>query len=340
MFRRRGFTLIELLVVIAIIAVLIALLLPAVQAAREAARRSQCKNNLKQIGLAMHNYHGTHGTLPPGMVFSGYAAGGNLADGQTYNQNHTGWMMVLPFLELGNLYEQWDPNYSSNTAHQSANTLPTIGTTAQIEANQAVGSTLVKVLICPSAEGVTKLTYSGSASHHHLNNAAPSCYMLAGGRMGESFGTWSRFSRSTLTLPDGRTVEYQGMFGNNKSARFADVDDGLTNSIMVGESSLQKIAVHIPVWGQGDAGGIYGLVVPNADPAHQNNCLWRMNSDRAECGLGPSTGPYIGTFSSDHEGGAHFLLGDGSARFISESIDWNLFCLLNFIHDGEVVGEF
>lgn len=101
--KRRGFTLIELLVVIAIIAILIALLLPAVQMAREAARRTQCRNNLKQLGLALHNYHDTHTTFPPGLI----AANDNFRDGM-----HSGLAMLLPQLEQSAVYNQLDFNVS------------------------------------------------------------------------------------------------------------------------------------------------------------------------------------------------------------------------------------
>src|SRR6187402_2949823 len=97
---RLGFTLIELLVVIAIIAILIALLLPAVQQAREAARRTECKNHLKQAGLALHNYHDVFKQFPPGMVFTGDISAANAtADGQTYTLNHTAWMMLMPYID-------------------------------------------------------------------------------------------------------------------------------------------------------------------------------------------------------------------------------------------------
>src|SRR5688572_18580233 len=112
--RSAGFTLIELLVVIAIIAVLIALLLPAVQQAREAARRTQCKNNLKQIGLALHNYHDNYQLFPAAIIFPAYKSSANCtADGQRFNLNTTGWTMLLPFIDQAPLYNQYNSSMAS-----------------------------------------------------------------------------------------------------------------------------------------------------------------------------------------------------------------------------------
>jgi len=117
--RRKGFTLIELLVVIAIIAILIALLLPAVQQAREAARRSTCKNNLKQIGLAMHNYHSTHSLFPPGAIAPGASCDAVTGPAPGRILNHTAYQMILPYLEQTALYNSYNfslPSGKSNYA--------------------------------------------------------------------------------------------------------------------------------------------------------------------------------------------------------------------------------
>ncbi|MBX7106620.1 MAG: DUF1559 domain-containing protein, partial [Gemmataceae bacterium] len=145
---RRGFTLIELLVVIAIIAVLIALLLPAVQAAREAARRIQCVNNLKQIGLALHNYHATHGAFPSGRINTYLAGNGHCWS--AYSQ-------LLPAMEMQNLFNAMnfvmnpDPDYTSSSA----------------VVNMTAAVTVVSTLICPSDGGPTSVVVGGGAYAGH-----------------------------------------------------------------------------------------------------------------------------------------------------------------------------
>jgi len=164
--KRRAFTLIELLVVIAIIAILIALLLPAVQQAREAARRTQCRNHLKQIGLALHNYHDTHLTFPASVYSSGRSPSGGLVT------NVTGWIMLLPFLDQAPLYNQFDFNHATGTYDGGGNcpdsslfpvsggtpTKSLAGTDAGITANVALGSTIIPVFFCPSDPGTQKST--------------------------------------------------------------------------------------------------------------------------------------------------------------------------------------
>ncbi|WP_194242800.1 DUF1559 family PulG-like putative transporter [Gimesia benthica] len=144
----RGFTLIELLVVIAIIAILIALLLPAVQQAREAARRSTCKNNLKQIGLALHNYHDTHQLFPYATANPGNCIP---ADPNATITNHTGWLYLLPFMDQANLYNQFNFSAATGQHNKTSNTLA--GGSSITTGNAQLGTNVIPILLCPSDDG-------------------------------------------------------------------------------------------------------------------------------------------------------------------------------------------
>ncbi|MGQ0636637.1 MAG: DUF1559 domain-containing protein [Planctomycetaceae bacterium] len=339
--RPAGFTLIELLVVIAIIAVLIALLLPAVQQAREAARRTQCKNNLKQIGLAMHNYHDVSGQFPPGLIFAGMISDAiGAADGQNSVLNHTAWTMLLPYIEQMALYNSFDFRNASNHAHNTVCTLPIVGNYAL---NRPPTQTLLPVLICPSATEVAKLTYLDPAGDplYYMDQAAPSCYMLSCPTLGEGYSTWNNYGSATTPLPNGKSVLLQGVFGNNGSARIRDITDGTTNSLLVGESTLRKVfSIYNPVWGQGKHLGVYGGVIPDATPNSLVNCLFEINKNPERCGLAGYTRPWGRVWSSEHVGGAQFVLSDGSARFISQNVDYITLCYLSYIKDSQVFGDY
>jgi len=332
--KRLGFTLIELLVVIAIIAVLVAILLPAVQQAREAARASQCRNNLKQVGVATHNYHETFGQFPPGQLFSGSPA--SPTDGQTYSLNHTGWMLLLPHLDQAGLYNKWDSNIASGPAQRAMTGMPVRGNPAL---NNAVTQQKLPVLNCPSDPLIGPPPAVASGEYAHDKGEASS-YVFGAGYHGEEYqGYWTYLS-STVVLPNGKTVNRIGMFGTNRSARIDEIKDGASNSIAVGEITTDKSSTsYRPLWGQGRHVGVFGRVIPDPTPAHVNNCRYRINA-AFNCDTTNDGKPYAWVFSSVHEGGANFTLGDGSVRFIGENIDWITFVSLNFIRDGLPVGEF
>lgn len=196
---RRGFTLVELLVVIAIIGVLIALLLPAVQQAREAARRTQCINNLKQVGLAVHNFHDTYGELPPSRV----------------QYEYLGWSaLILPFMEQTNLYDQIDmkKKYKDQTT--------------------VVQQTGISGYVCPSRHKSGDLTKVVQAIN--VNNGAAWDYASVSGPSGDnSIIRQLRKEKGMLVVADGNKDKYRSQ------TDFASVTDGLTNTIMVGERHVQ-----------------------------------------------------------------------------------------------------
>jgi len=206
--RRSGFTLIELLVVIAIIAILIALLLPAVQAAREAARRSNCKNNLKQMGLALHNYHDTYLSFPAGYIYRN----GN-------GQPNYGWAVaILPQLELGNLYDQLDPGRVPLRDRYVS------GASA---ADQALLQTEISAYLCPSDPHPGLATSVNFGSNDHFD-VGYSSYVGAAG--------WS----NTPDYPV-RDLDAGGMLWGNSYLKMRDVTDGLTNTQVVGERDFSSL---------------------------------------------------------------------------------------------------
>jgi len=294
---RRGFTLIELLVVIAIIAALIALLLPAVQQAREAARRTQCKNNLKQIGLAMHNYHDTFGTFPPGFIRDGVA-------------NSEGWswhVSILPQLEQAALYDLLGVNrYRLRDVLGGAN--PALATVAQ---RTAALQTRIPAYVCPSDpnEGIAHADrhFNGGLGHNAggLSNFRPG--------IANYVGNWG-------TRPAPQNTNSRDPFGvlyYNSRVTIAHLTDGTSNTALVGERE-SKIG-RAGVWvgnrnpnGAGSRGYLVNVahstpVINAADPPF----AWNENDGAGE------------GYSSQHEGGAQFLLADGSVRFVSENISHN-----------------
>ncbi|WP_298860975.1 DUF1559 domain-containing protein [uncultured Gimesia sp.] len=204
---RRGFTLIELLVVIAIIAILIALLLPAVQQAREAARRSTCKNNLKQIGLALHNYHETHSILPPGWIGVEPGVGANVEFGSGWGWN----TMVLPYLDQSNLYNKIDFSLDINNVNQTS----------------GIVNVILPSTRCPSdpAPNTFELAEEGNPGNI-LAELAVANYIGV-------FG--SDELDSCETVPAGSSCKSTGLFYQNSNTRFRDITDGLSQTLFVGE---------------------------------------------------------------------------------------------------------
>ena len=341
--KRRAFTLIELLVVIAIIAILIALLLPAVQQAREAARRSTCKNNLKQIGIALHNYHDNYKQFPPALINSGDPTGAPGGGWQwNFNLNHTGWTMLLPFLDQAPLYDQFNPNEPSSPV--ARNGLP-LGGSGNWQSNIPVTSTLLSVLLCPSDPAPVLDTTTSAA--YHSQDAAPASYLFCGGRMAESSNQlWSKYHQSLAWAPNGVRYRWRAAFGHNGAAGLRDIKDGASNTLVVGEATMRKGSIRYqPTWGQGRHVGVFGRAITEQNPNHNNHSFYCLNCNMNDRADGAWTGanhdkPYAWVFSSQHPGGAHFLKGDGSVDFIGEEIDTSIWGFINAIADGNPTGQY
>lgn len=301
----KGFTLIELLVVIAIIAILIALLLPAVQQAREAARRSTCKNNMKQIGLALHNYHDSHRVFPPGDINGGGYDSDWLTPLGEESRNHTAYMMILPFLDQAAIYNEI--NFSMATGPAVDNSGSPLGGGV----TQAAVQRLITAFLCPSdPHSPGPYTHSSNTAYASTNAYRTSYSVVYG-----SYGIGVPHSQESNTT--------KAAFGHNGAARIRDIQDGTSNTLLMMETPLQKDSdIRGPFWSNYVT---TGYVIPKD---------YRINY------IPSGTKVQWGSPGSEHVGGCHALLGDGAVRFISENIDHNTLRKLVTILNGEVVGEF
>jgi len=298
--RGRGFTLIELLVVIAIIAVLIALLLPAVQQAREAARRTQCKNNLKQLGLALHSYHETLSRIPAGLI----------------HQNEWGWgTMILPYLDQAPLYNV----LGSTTGKSYPGGTTAVGFSAHMESFTPPNalSSLLTVYRCPSDSGpaIVNLTdFYGSGTEPYGKSNYPAVQ-----------GTDS-------TNPVDGAFPWYDLSGNAPASRnFRDFTDGLSNTFLIGERQSPLIVNGLYTGGDSIWCGVVDFGDDNAGVC---NSTYPINLRTT------STNTQTLAFGSLHTGGSHFLMGDGAVRFVSENISRITYANLASINDGQVIGEY
>jgi prepilin-type N-terminal cleavage/methylation domain-containing protein/prepilin-type processing-associated H-X9-DG protein len=318
--QRRAFTLIELLVVIAIIAILIGLLLPAVQKVREAAARMKCSNNLKQLGIALHAYHDVYNKLPPGAENTVYPKPN--PPGNTTTFQGTTWLVyILPYVEQGPLYSQYNFGVAYNNA-----------------ANLTVGTVKVATYLCPSGD-ITTSGNGGEAANgvpcattHYFGIMGPNArttdpFTLTNGGITYSYRVGGATANNAYAC-NGMLQQYQDNSGSITSGfivKLTSVTDGLSNTLMVGERSVTPPGGlnDYRAWVRGNNGGS-GATKNVAYPINSTNYNGSNNFNDI-------------SFGSPHTNGANFLLGDGSVRFINQSIDLIVYQMSSTMKDGEVV---
>ena len=306
--KRRGFTLIELLVVIAIIAVLIALLLPAVQQAREAARRSQCKNNLKQIGLAQHNYHDTSKMFAPSTVNPGSNLSSSFVPaGQI--RNHTGYLYLLPHMDQGPLFKKID--FKSATG--KADWLAVGGGADQV----ILQNTRVDAFVCPS-----EVTYDTPHTY-----ATQNMYTITAGQR-VSYGfvhETTEYDGNAGRIWTANLNASRSANGINASASTAHIKDGTSNTFLLIETPFRK---------QNSAYGPFlaaythtHFIIPTT---YGINKPWTP----------PNPLPYAWGAGSQHTGGCHAVMADGAVRFLNQTLSSTVVAALVSISQKDLVAEF
>jgi prepilin-type N-terminal cleavage/methylation domain-containing protein len=342
MARRRGFTLIELLVVIAIIAVLIALLLPAVQQAREAARRAQCKSNLKQLGIALHNYESSLMTFPPSLVPGGTQ--------YRYSAGNWGVLAFLnPYLEQTAIY---------NLMNLNAPTYNPVSPFDILDPNNKIAAgTIIPLFLCPSDKG------QSVSSGYGVSALAPTNYVA---NMGTGLKVTPAGNRH------GSPYDADGVFYADSRTRIADITDGTSNTAAMSESTLgegaESASGPTPPADRRKVYAWLSVTDSMSDAACASPTLWNLQRRRGfawysgeircasynhyyipnavqwDC---VSNAPSLGFTAigwraarSNHVGGVHLLLADGAVRFVSENIDQVVWRSLSTRSGNEIIGEF
>jgi prepilin-type N-terminal cleavage/methylation domain-containing protein/prepilin-type processing-associated H-X9-DG protein len=358
---RRAFTLIELLVVIAIIAILIGLLLPAVQKVRDAAARMQCSNNLKQIGLGLHNHHDSKGTLPPG----------GMQTGRNGAPCFTNWAIeTLPYIEQDALYKQYDQRVSNEHPNNVFVTQSRVKT-YECPSDGLIGR-LERPATGPNAGNVTPPAPFAFVPPRGTNEWMHGSYRAVSGRsgaIGRAF--WDTFEANFWPPNFVMLQEWRGAIHGTAAAynghpaatfidtanrnaplnqmggpeRFNSIIDGLSNTLMVGEwSTIPGVVPNSPLW---DDDGMqatrratfWAYTYASYNQASISTESRTLNNDYVKCVTTPGQGasnPCKRSFGSMHTGGMNFVLCDGSVRFVSYSVDINLLAAMATIAGGEI----
>lgn len=305
--RRGGFTLIELLVVIAIIAILIGLLLPAVQKVREAAARMSCQNKLKQIGLALHNYHDQSGVLPPGQPRGFYTSNwyGDPLAGQVYNYDRSCWVgFVLPFLEQTAMYNQYQAGLAAGQSTVTA----------------GYSTVIVSSFVCPSDPSSPKVSSLGQGFHTNYVTCVGSDYA------------------TTSADPAGRNRN--GLFYGASTVKLVNITDGTSNTLMVSELlQNQDTGTHDirgRIWNSIHAGTEFTTLYPPNSTVGDNPMGYCVAKVGAPCASSSVLNAYT-LARSNHTGGVNACLADGSVRFYTNSVTPSTWLALGTRANGEVL---
>ncbi|MFL5338590.1 MAG: DUF1559 domain-containing protein [Gemmataceae bacterium] len=323
---RSAFTLIELLVVIAIIAILIGLLLPAVQKVRDAAARAKCQNNLKQIGLALHNYHDVNGVFPSAHIEQCPTGTGTGTEaGCTYFSGI--FIQILPYIEQDNLFRNYNdkvPNYMPGFTQ-----------------NKSVALVNVPIYNCPTDQRAGKLIApetlapNGGSNNGTFQYMASSYKAMTGigdtGTTDTFGGYWDEVQKARQVHPAGRGLFHGDGYSGMMPEKIANIDDGTSNTIAVGERHTISHITRGPFWS--DTFNLYstGAAWPYSITllADYDVCQSQVNANFCKYGWG-----------SLHAGGINFLFADGHVRILPNSIDMGVFMALSTISGGEVLPDF
>lgn len=328
---RFGFTLVELLVVIAIIGILVGLLLPAVQAAREAARRMQCSNNLKQLGLALHNYESSFKKFPAGRIALATLSATNVADASRPAMNIHGLATLLPFIEQSALYQKF--NWTGVFGNYNRSGLPMAAPDALANGNARLSTSLIPGFYCPSDGGNRAIPggnnfYSPTTADTTIE-ALKTCYDFISDDAG--LGSYNYYRRAA--------IDTRYLFGENSFATIGSVSDGTSNTLAIGEQTLELFNGTTSAW------SYVGWVSIGIDPVGSWNVtfpstglnVWNYNNNPSP--LNKTVGRRASWYNaaSLHTGGVQFVYTDGSVHFVSQTIDTPSLTFLCRISDGRVI---